>query len=204
MGFHFPQKDEICASSGQSVIAVDLGFAGNNKSCGLAWQRSPDENCQKESADFAYCIKRTARFLSENTDPILIVEAPLSGLFDCNGNPEGRQPFEKESARTRYWYVGPGAAVGLGAIFFFSRLSELLDSEPSAKISVIEGFISFKASPTKDSEDALALLNAFRNPHGATLHEVAASANERSINCLSFAGLFSSESTCPVVLAVKV
>jgi hypothetical protein len=210
MEFHFPQKDEICESSERSrqpVIAVDLGFAGSkNKSCGLAWQEATGKRCQSKNANFGHCVKHTEEFLSENTNPVLIVEAPLSALFDSNGNPKGRLPFEKGEIGTtpRYWYTGAGASVGLGAIFFFSRLSEFLDPEPSQKVSVIEGFISFKERNIKHSEDALALLKAFRHPHEESLHEVTVGANERSINSLSFANLCSSEASCPVVLAVRV
>ncbi|WP_152670590.1 hypothetical protein [Rubrobacter aplysinae] len=206
MRFCFPQLNKIHEISKRPILAVDLGFANRKKSCGLASQEVQSEECQVKDLDFGHCVQRTVEFLSENKDSVLIVEAPLSGLFDFKGNPKGRLPFEKGETGTnpRYWYTGAGASVGLGAIFFFSRLRERLGSTSNATVSVVEGFISFKTSPTKDSEDALALLKAFRNSHEEGLYEVTAGMDERSTSFLSFAGLCLPEASCPLVLAVDV
>lgn len=203
MRFRFPQYNEIHEISEQPIVAVDLGFANSKKSCGIAFQETRREECRVESLDFGQCVESTVKFLLENTDSVLIVEAPLSGLFDSTGNPKGRLPFEKAEGKTRYWYAGPGAAVGLGAIFFFTHLSERVNSSSSITASVIEGFVSFKTRSSDDREDARALLKDFRNSREKT-YEVKAKADARPVNFLSFAGLCLPEDPCPIVMVAEV
>lgn len=207
MKLRFPQRDEIREIADSPAMAVDLGFARKEKrSCGLVrWV--PNDEPQPQCVSFGQCVEDVAEFLSENTNAILIVEAPLSGLFDSSGNPKGRVPFEKASIDgktiTRYWYVGAGAAVGLGAIFLFSHLSRLVMPESNV-INVVEGFVSFKTRRSDDVADARALLEEFRNPGMAKIHEVKASAGEQTVNMLSLAGLVSPEEQCPAVLVATV
>lgn len=186
-------------------MAVDLGF-GASKSCGLAWQ-IPDGERQTKVVSFGECVKHVAKFVSKNSDSALIVEAPLSGLFDPVGNPKGRLPFERVNAggRTgmRYWYVGAGAAVGLGAVFLFSQLSQSTTPESNV-VNVIEGFVSFKVRRSDHKEDALALLNALHEPSTTRFHTVKAEAGEQCVNLLSLAGLASQEDPCPVITVVDV
>lgn len=198
----FPQRDEIHTIFSMPVMAVDLGF-GANKTCGIAWQ-VPGSECQAEVLSFGGCAERVAGFISENANAALIVEAPLSGLFDSAGNPKGRIPFEKTSVDgrtvTRYWYVGAGAAVGLGAVFLFTRLSRRVVSEPNT-VNVVEGFVSFKTQVSDHSADAHALLNSFRHPTPDKIHDVKPSApGEQTVNMLSLAGLVPPEEQCPVVI----
>lgn len=186
-------------------MAVDLGFAGKRKkSCGLAWTTSNGEP-QSECASFGQSIQRVAAFLERNTNSVLVVEAPLSGLFDSSGNPKGRMPFEKKidgSTDTRYWYVGAGAAVGFGAAFFFSQLLQHASSTSNV-VSVIEGFISFKTRLSDHNEDALALLEGIHNSD-AGIYDVHAKPGERCENILSLIGLVPREAHCPAVVAVTV
>lgn len=162
MNHRFPQPDEHGEIVSLPTVAVDLGF-GAGKTCGLAW-RTPGCEHRIQASYFDECAVRVAELVSDYPEAVLIIEAPLSGVFDSAGNPTGRVKFEKDHAGgrtvTRYWYVGAGGAIGLGAIFFFSRLSELLAGN-SGTVHVVEGFISFKTQRLKDVEDALALLEGF-------------------------------------------
>ena len=202
MNFRFPQRDEISGFAKSPVVAVDLGFAERARSCGLALQ-TPGGEPVAESLEFGRCAEKTASFLSNNANSVLIVEAPLSGLLNAHGNPMGRKVFEKMpiggKTVSRDWYTGAGAAVGLGAMFFFSRLALLLRSS-SGVVNVVEGFVSFKRSRSKDEEDALALLNGLRRPDSAVLHEVEAGEGEQRVNMLALLGLASEKDPCPVVM----
>lgn len=149
---------------------------------------------------------RVAELVSKYADAVLIVEAPLSAIFDSAGNPVGRVPFEKGHINgktvTRYWYVGAGGAIGLGAIFFFSRLSELT-KQTSGTINVIEGFVSFKTRRLDDKVDAPALLKGLRNPTKIELCQVKPNnSDERAMNMLGVTRLVSSEEPCPMVIVV--
>lgn len=207
MKFSFPQRAEICSVSELPTMAVDLGFARKRKSCGLAWQISDNEPSTSCVA-FGPCIDKVAAFLTESSASVLIVEAPLSGLFDGAGNPKPRMPFEEAhidgEVHRRYWYVGAGAAVGLGAIFFFSRLSELM-MRASGTIHVIEGFVSFKTQHSDDVEDALALLKEFRNPDKPKLYQIESiNPDGRAMNMLGVSRLVSPDEPCPIVIVTTV
>jgi hypothetical protein len=210
MKLRFPQQDELSRVAELPMFAVDLGFAKTEKkSCGLAWQKAPDCELKSGRSNFGQCINEVAEFLAKNSESVLVVEAPLSGLFDSEDNPKPRLCFEKSDrngqTRHRYWYVGAGAAVGLGAAFFFTNLSRRL-SQDSVTINVVEGFISFKEHPTDDEKDAIALLKSLRAPRSAKIHNIVAKADEseRSVNMLSLSGLASPEDPCPMVIDVVV
>ncbi len=73
---------------------MDLGFAKREKkSCGLAWQKAPDCELESSRSNFGQCVDEVAQFLAKNSESVLVVEAPLSGLFDSEGNPKPRLPF---------------------------------------------------------------------------------------------------------------
>ncbi len=203
----FPQQDEVREIASLPTMAVDLGFARKEKkSCGLAWW-DPEDQPRSKRANFGQCAEEVAQFLSEYTDAVLIIEAPLSGLLDSRGNPKGRMPFERAmvdgSDSTRYWYVGAGAAIGLGAMFLFSCLSRLVTSE-SNSVNVVEGFASFRTRPSNDEEDALALLRGLRDPNPARLYNIEVGEGEQCVNILSLVGLASPKEPCPVVMVVNV
>jgi hypothetical protein len=202
----FPQRDEIREVANLPTMAVDLGFASKKKSCGLAWQVL-DGIPQTERSDFGRCIEKVAAFISDNANSVLVVEAPLSGLFNTDGNPTGRTPFEEASADgktdRRYWYVGAGAAVGLGAVFLFSHLSRLVTPETNL-VHVVEGFVSFKTRRSNDEEDARALLNGLRHSDAMRIYDIEATQGERCVNMLNIAGLASEEDPCPAVMVVTV
>src|SRR5260370_42551853 len=96
-----------------NVIAVDMGFARDSRSCGLAWRIEKNE---EGLFAFGDCIDKVGKLVSgaPEGEKALIIEAPLSGLFDTAGNQKERGPFEKKDPTgiqvgTRYWYCGPGA-----------------------------------------------------------------------------------------------
>jgi hypothetical protein len=206
MRFNFPGRDQIHELTSVPTMAVDLGF-GASKSCGLTWQ-NPNGEIRTRLVDFGQCVETVADFLSDNVDSTLIIEAPLSGLFDLSGNPRGRLPFEKVSidgkSRSRYWYVQGGAVVALSAMFLLHRVAGLVTSESNI-VNLVEGFVSFKTRRSDHTEDALALLTSLREPSTGKVYDVQSTApGERPMNMLSIVGLVPPEESCPPVVVVTV
>ena len=79
----------------------------------------------------------------------------MSVSFNAHGNPTGRH-IERRCSRTRYWYVGPGAAVLIAATYLMRRL---VDSSPLNEVRLFEGFASFKheGARTSHADDVRAL-----------------------------------------------
>lgn len=118
-------------------IFVDIGFSNSKKTCGIAIGESESPR----SITYAKLIGEIVRQLNEIRSPVnLLIEAPLSVAFNAQGNPTGRK-IEKRGERTRYWYVGPGAATLLAAMHLLHRLS--CEKLPTP-IRLFEGFASFK------------------------------------------------------------
>jgi hypothetical protein len=147
------------------VIAVDLGFAEQDESCGLAW-RGEGESGQA-ACTFGGCGRRIAELIATGSHrrAALIVEAPLSGCFNADGNPVARDYGEQRAnggslESGRGWYYGAGACVALGAVFFLRRLRDVL-AIGDVTIVLFEGFVSFKATKSEHVEDARKLLDAF-------------------------------------------
>lgn len=206
MRFRFPAPDQIHELADVPTMAVDLGFGASN-SCGLAWQNTDGET-QPKQMNFGQCVEAVTAFLSGYVDSALIIEAPLSGLFDPKGNPKGRLPFEKviinSRTKTRYWYVQGGAVVGLSAMFLLSRVSKSVTSE-SNTVNLVEGFVSFKTRRSEHMEDALALLAGIREPSTASAYDVKPTTyGEQAVNMLSLVGLVPPEEPCPTVVVVTV
>ncbi len=153
------------------VIAVDLGFAKSSKSCGLAW-RTPGGELQAVPLGFGDCIARVGSQLRSVLRAVLILEAPLSGLFNATGNPRERGRFEQrdtdEGIKQRYWYSGPGAATCLAAIFFCRELRavvrDIAPADQATTLILYEGFVSFKPQRTDHCEDARRLRDGFLDP----------------------------------------
>lgn len=166
-------EGEMASLATGAVIAVDLGFAKARRSCGVAW-RTPDGKAWDEALGFGECIESVCALLSPLPQAVLILEAPLSGMFNEEGNPCERGAFERrdteERAGQRYWYSGPGAATCLAAIFFCrelrARLLATLVPERDLTIVLYEGFLSFKRGRTTHHEDARRLLDGFLDRKG--------------------------------------
>jgi hypothetical protein len=126
------------ALRGCPLVAVDLGFSGNRRTTGVAWALPFECHAKNQRfGDAANAVAEKCRSLAEVT---LILEAPLSAMFDALGNPQPRGDFERKP-QSRWWSVGPGAATALSALFFLRRLySELRTAKTT--IHLVEGFVS--------------------------------------------------------------
>ena len=117
-------------------IFVDMGFAQSAKSCGIAMG-----DCEPIAVRYDELGRCVAHAVNNGSGPMnLLIEAPLSVAFTAQGCPAGRT-IEKRGRRTRYWYVGAGAATLLAAMHLLRRLH---DMHPSREIRLFEGFASFK------------------------------------------------------------
>jgi hypothetical protein len=150
------------------AVALDLGFAKEKRSCGLAWKNF-NQPIEKASLQFGECVERVSQLLKSQSKAVLIIEAPLSGLFSSRRNPLERGGFEKRKPggkADRHWYSGAGAATCLAAVFFLRELlsalrREVSDQTGTTEIVLYEGFESFKSAGTDHERDAILLLNSF-------------------------------------------
>ncbi len=145
------------------VVAIDLGFSGEKRSCGFATRVNFSSEIPK-NIRFDECILRTANFINMHPESVLIIEAPLSAAFNTKGNPQSRGSFESEP-RVRWWSIGAGAAMALAAQYFLKGLTAKLPS--NARCHLIEGFVS-GADSGKDSDVAKRLIDAFCGFHSST------------------------------------
>ena len=58
------------------LVAVDLGFSGASKSCGVAYYPKPTQ-LRSEKYTFAEAIRVVADFMREGREGVLVLEAPL-------------------------------------------------------------------------------------------------------------------------------
>ena len=144
--------EDAVRDSGDWVF-LDLGFSAKSRSCGIAV--GDERPCQVSYGELGHRLLALTR---RATRPVnLLIEAPLSVAFtkDKDGNPTGRQ-IEKRGGDTRYWYVGPGAAMMVAATYLVRQLS---DSVPVNEVRLFEGFASFKGKGSRSShvDDVCAL-----------------------------------------------
>ncbi|WP_397385641.1 hypothetical protein [Prosthecobacter sp.] len=126
------------------VLAIDLGFSATKETCGAAaW---PTDQDFQAPLNYSRFLESTCRWISKN-DPavVLILEAPLSGAFDPDGNPIPRGDFERFHSETnrsspRHWNIMAGASMALAAIHFCHALGLRIKQEIT--IHVVEGFAS--------------------------------------------------------------
>lgn len=202
MNLLFPEPEALQLLRRLPALAVDLGF-GASKSCGLAFHpAAPGESA--DCVSFGRCVERVAQFVSDHPDCVLIVEAPLSGLFNSNGDP-ARRAFEVQSKNgkleTRAWYVQAGATMALAAVLLFSKLSSRVP--PSHNVHVLEGFLTFKPEKSDQSRDAQDLLDALQGTVPFSPFVVSSAENSPVTNLLAMARLAPADSRCPLVLAVQ-
>ncbi len=199
--------EEICHLADSFVLAVDLGFSKSRKSCGLAWKDGRLGQTQTDKSCFGKCADKVYGLLKSHRKAVVIVEAPLSGLFDKKGNPVGRGGFEQPAPRTtRYWYSGPGAAMCLAAAFFLRTLSRRLRENPGEtslrEVVLYEGFITFKSKATDHSVDARWLLDSFFcTPCPVVPLEAASS--DSILPILDAIGGASTQSVAPAIIAPR-
>ena len=133
----------ITAQSGlalrkRPLVAVDLGFSGNERTTGVAWALPSQSDAKKHQfGEAVTAVVEKCRSLVEVT---LILEAPLSAAFDDLGNPRPRGDFERKP-QSRWWSAGSGAATALSALFFLRQLYFELKTA-SVTIHLVEGFVS--------------------------------------------------------------
>jgi hypothetical protein len=195
--FSIPSLDELDQLSRLPTIAVDVGF-GNSSSSGIATSMS-DETFTK---GFASCADVIADRTSSHDEVNLILEAPLTGTFDAEGNPDGRRPLEKKGSSTRYWYLQAGANVGIGALFLLRDLSA---RAVDAKVNLFEGFVSFKTETSEHVGDAQMLLREFQKGQDGdirTIEEAASDTESASfVSFLDLIGAGSATTPPPIVVA---
>jgi ribonuclease HI len=185
------------------VIAIDLGFSEKAATCGVAW-RSDAAKTEIRATTFAECVSLVAELIRRGPagEVALILEAPLSGCFNAEGNPIARDfDAKRGDGRSlesgRGWYYGAGASVTLAAVFFLRRLRDALAAtDADVTVSLFEGFVTFKQQATEHTDDARRLLEHFVSDDGA--REVRAPAGGTLVTVLDLLGAFSRNA--PLVL----
>lgn len=125
---------------------VDVGFANDAKSCGLLHGAGEPRNLR-----FSDLAAKLVQISHDGASPLnLLLEAPLSVAFNANGNPTPRFG-EKRDTKVRYWYLGLGCAVLVGATYL---LRAIYDGRPAREIRLVEGFVSFKPKGVASSHAA--------------------------------------------------
>ena len=193
------------------VVAIDLGFSKAKNSCGVAWRRG-SEATQTDRFRFGGCVKHVANLLTPHRRAVLIVEAPLSGLFTIDGDPMERGEFEKtdpDRARftPRYWYYGSGGAMCLAAIFFLRELNaevrRLAAGEDVIEIVLYEGFVSFKTQQTEHDSDAQLLLHCFVGTHPPGFVELKASDGQTLVTLSDVVDVENASSKAPAIIVPR-
>lgn len=143
------------------LVAVDLGYSAQRRSCGLAWTGG-DEALELQFGDAIHRVAKLLGFFDGQA--VLVVEAVLSTFHQDNGNPAVRGDFETG----RGWYYGAGVLSFAAGIRFLQCLAELRPS--GGAIALAEAFLSSKDTPTGHAEDAANIRDKFWEIRPADLH----------------------------------
>ena len=160
-------KKTIQNFSGVAIL-VDLCF-GSQKSAGVHMVRYPERepvpiriknrpnDCQVQFGELDNIIKEAINSEPDGTEFLLVLEAPLCGLFE-DGNPIPRAAdslTSLPSVDAMPWHMSAGATMHLSAMILLDRLEEQLKEIRSrdsvVTIQLAEGFVSFKGK--KQPED---------------------------------------------------
>ncbi len=136
------------------LIAVDIGYSKNRKTCGVAWQKQTHVEVKSKNITFGDAITEVSKLIREMGSCVLVLEAVLSTYHAPNGNPEIRGEFEKG----RGWYCGPGVVTFAAAMRF---LSQLAIEDDSCEVFLAEAFLSNKKEKTSHEEDAKTIAEKF-------------------------------------------
>lgn len=141
----------------ENWIILDIGFSNHTKTCGLIL---PDRG--PECVEFAQAEQRIVEQLENSISTVnLLIEAPLSICFDANQNPKHRS-IEKQGKKNRFWYVGPGCAVMIAAMYL---IREIHEAKIGVRVRLFEGFLSYKDRSEKSDHtgDVRRLQDAIKN-----------------------------------------
>jgi hypothetical protein len=187
-----PSEKQAVAMRGLPCIAVDLGFSGTSRSCGVA---SFDGNATRSPVKrtFSQCVERVAAHARRHEECVLVIEAPLSACFNDRGNPCARGPFEA-APKPRWWSLGAGATMALAAQHFL-RFLQLQMGEGT--LHLVEGFV-VGADSGADEAVASHLLSAFLGQHASTWHQP----RDGAMSVLDWLG-YPPGQPCPVILAPR-
>ena len=148
-GVRFVALKEV--SRPRTVLAVDLGYSSERRSCGIAVSDDSRSACWT----FGDALTEVARILTNVPRTILVLEGVLSTSHCDKGNPRDRGAFEKG----RSWYYGPGAVTFLAATRFLAELGKLLPS--TQVVDLAEAFLSNKQKRSGHQTDASLIAKRF-------------------------------------------
>ena len=173
-------------------MAVDLGFSGKSRSCGLA---SFDGNGRLSPVKrtFRECVDDVASHVHRHGFSVLIIEAPLSACFNARGNPCARGPFE-EAPKPRWWSLRAGATMALAAQYFLRFVQPRVGD---GTLHLVEGFVVGQDSGA-DETVASHLLAGFGGQHVADWYQPHVGA----LSILDWLG-YPPGQPCPVILAPR-
>jgi hypothetical protein len=151
------------AAPDESLLAIDIGFAaGKNSSCGIS--KRIGDTFESWNSTYGDMVLFLAKWPLPELH--LIVEAPLFFVFDENGNPAGRLPFEDPP---HYWYLRAGITVAFAAV---NLLHELLRAGADYRLILYEGYMPhFGGRRQAHALDATGLLASARENGNAIQYE---------------------------------
>ena len=184
--------DQALAMRDLPCMAVDLGFSGTSRSCGVA---SLDDKgtLRLVRRTFSECVAEVATHVRLHSECVLVIEAPLSACFDGRGNPCARGPFEA-SPKPRWWSLGAGATMALAAQHFLRFVQQHMRS---GTLHLVEGFVVGQDSGA-DATVASDLLAAFHGQRATAWHEP----RDGAMSILDWLG-YPPGQPCPVILAPR-
>lgn len=184
--------DQALAIRHLPCMAVDLGFSGTSRSCGVA---SFDDKGSMSSGrrTFSECVAEVVAHISNHGECVLVIEAPLSACFNERGNPCARGQFEAVPT-PRWWSLRAGAAMALAAQHFLRFVQQRMRG---GKLHLVEGFVVGSNSGA-DEMVASQLLAAFVGQRATAWHQPL----DGAISVLDWMG-YSPGQPCPVILAPR-
>jgi hypothetical protein len=138
-------------SGPRTVLAVDLGYSSERRSCGIALSNDSIARCWT----FGDALTEVATILTNVPQAVLVLEGVLSTSHCHKGNPRDRGAFEKG----RSWYYGPGAVTFLAATRFLAELSKLLPA--TQVVDLAEAFLSKKHGRPGHQTDSCLIAKKF-------------------------------------------
>jgi hypothetical protein len=184
--------DHALAMRQLPCMAVDLGFSGTSRSCGVA---SLDDKgaLSPVRRTFSECVTEVAAHVHRHGECVLVIEAPLSACFNARGNPCARGSFEA-SPKPRWWSLGAGATMALAAQHFLRFVQQRM---VGGTLHLVEGYV---VGPDSGADESVAahLLAAFVGQHATAWHQPL----DGAMSVLDWLG-YTPGQPCPVILAPR-